>query len=169
MNSCLVSGGTLPVSSSGCYKVPFQQWKTRVGIRRSTAQAVPHWLCFQTLSCQSMGMSTFRHTLTLIWFPICKVWCGGSPPQLFWKSFSHDSGVYLSEWSSRIHLWAQVADFGWCGLALSLCFNSSQRCFLEWRSGVCGGQSRSSAPKSPIRCSVMLDWEGVSHRFGNME
>ena len=46
-------------------------------------------------------------------------------------------------------------DIRWEGPARSLCFNSSQRCSIGLRSGLCAGQSSSSTPNSLIH--VLMD------------
>ena len=57
--------------------------------------------------------------------------------------------------SSRSAVVSSHTDAGREGLALSLCSNSSQRCSIRLRSGLCAGQSSSSTPNSLIH--VFMD------------
>uniref|UniRef100_A0A3P8S0T8 Uncharacterized protein n=1 Tax=Amphiprion percula TaxID=161767 RepID=A0A3P8S0T8_AMPPE len=57
--------------------------------------------------------------------------------------------------SSRSSFVRSHTDVGPEGLALSLCSNSSQRCSMGLRSGLCAGQSSSSTPDSVIH--VFMD------------
>ena len=58
-------------------------------------------------------------------------------------------GIY--DRSSRSTFVTSHTDVGQEGLALSLRSNSSQRCFIGLRSGLCAGQSSSSTPNSLLQ------------------
>lgn len=111
----------------------------------SVVQAVLHWLCFQKLHCQSIRMSDFLGTWTLMTSnsPFVRFTVEVATSTLLGRLSTRFRSVFMGMFFQK----PSVTDSGWCGLAISLCFNSSQKCSLEWRSGVCGGQSSSSAPK----------------------
>lgn len=85
--------------------------------------------------------------------------------------------------SSKSALVRSHTDVGREGLALSLCSNSSQRCSIGFRSGLCAGQSSSSTPDSIIHVFMDLAlctgaqscWKrkgpapNCSHKVGSME
>ncbi len=85
--------------------------------------------------------------------------------------------------SSRSAFVRSDTDVGREGLARSLCSNSSQRCSIGLRSGLCAGQSSSSTPNSLIHVFMDLAlctgaqscWNRkgpspiCSHKVGSME
>ena len=93
--------------------------------------------------------------------------------QLFCEGFSQGLGVIMGifDHSSRSSFVRSQTDVGQEGLALSLHSNSSQRCSIRMRSGLCAHQSSSSTPNSLLMslwtcfvhwCTVMLEQEGPS-------
>ena len=105
--------------------------------------------------------------------------------QLFWKGFQQGLGVFMGifDHSSRSAFVRSHTDVGREGLALSLRSNSSQRCSIGLRSGLCAGQSSSSTPNSLIHVFMDLAlctgaqscWNrkgpspNCSHKVGSME
>ena len=70
--------------------------------------------------------------------------------------------------SSRRALVSSHTDVGPEGLALSLCSNSSQRCSMGLRSGLCAGHTLSSMSLWScfvLWCTVMLEEEGASSKL----
>ena len=74
-----------------------------------------------------------------------------------WEGFPQCLGVFMGifDHSSRSAFVRSDTDVGREGLARSLRSNSSQRCSIGLRSGLCAGQSSSSTPNSLIH--VFMD------------
>nr|XP_061825561.1 glucoside xylosyltransferase 1-like isoform X2 [Nerophis lumbriciformis] len=106
--------------------------------------------------------------------------------QLFWEGLStrlRSVFIGIFDLSSKSALVRSHTDVDREGLALSLHSNSSQRCSIGFRSGLCAGQSSSSTPDSVIHVFTDLAlctgaqscWKrkgpalNCSHKVGSME
>jgi len=106
--------------------------------------------------------------------------------QLIWEGFPQGLGVCfrsvgIFDHSSRSAFVRSGSDVGREVLAHSLRSNSSQRCSIGLRSGLCAGQSSSSTPNSIIHVFMDLTlctgaqscWKGpspnCSHKVGSMK
>ena len=75
--------------------------------------------------------------------------------QLYWEGFPQGLGVFMGTFELSSRSAFGHTDVGREGVALSLHSNSSQRCSIGLRSGLCARQSSSSTPNS--RLHVFMD------------